>query len=82
MEARRPSLDHRVARKGQTRPPGPVAQLVRAADPGGRVDHRELAEELGHSPQMTRNTYAHVIDELRGGPRLLPRRRSRGRGRQ
>jgi len=30
----------------------------------------ELAEELGHSPQMTLNTYAHVIDELRGAPRL------------
>jgi integrase len=30
----------------------------------------ELAEELGHSPQMTLTTYAHVIDELRGAPRL------------
>jgi transposase-like protein len=30
----------------------------------------ELAEELGHSPQMTLNSYAHVIDELRGAPRL------------
>ena len=30
----------------------------------------ELAEELGHSPQMTLSTYAHVIDELRGAPRL------------
>jgi hypothetical protein len=29
----------------------------------------ELAEELGHSPQMRLNTYAHVIDELRGAPR-------------
>ena len=29
----------------------------------------ELAEELGHSPQMTLNTYAHVVDELRGAPR-------------
>jgi len=26
----------------------------------------ELAEELGHSPQMTLNTYGHVIRELRG----------------
>ena len=34
------------------------------------VRERELAEELGHSPQMTLNTYAHVIDELRGAPRL------------
>ena len=30
----------------------------------------ELAEELGHSPLMTLTTYAHVIDELRGAPRL------------
>jgi integrase len=30
----------------------------------------ELAEELGHSPQMTLGTYTHVIDELRGAPRL------------
>jgi integrase len=30
----------------------------------------ELAAALGHSPQMTLNTYAHVIDELRGAPRL------------
>jgi integrase len=30
----------------------------------------ELAEELGHSPQVTLGTYAHVIDELRGAPRL------------
>jgi integrase len=28
----------------------------------------ELAEELGHSPQMTLSTYAHVINELRGLP--------------
>ena len=39
----------------------------------------ELAEELGHSPQMTLNTYAHVIDELRGAPRLPAERRSRRR---
>ena len=30
----------------------------------------ELAEELGHSPHMTLTTYAHVIHELRGAPRL------------
>jgi integrase len=29
----------------------------------------ELAEELGHSPQMTLGTYAHVIDELCGAER-------------
>jgi integrase len=28
----------------------------------------ELAEELGHSPQMTLNTYGHVIREPRGAP--------------
>jgi hypothetical protein len=40
---------------------------------GGSIT--ELAEELGHSPQMTLNTYAHVIDELGGGRGCLPRRR-------
>jgi integrase len=30
----------------------------------------ELAEELGHSPLMTLSTYTHVIEELRGAPRL------------
>ena len=28
----------------------------------------ELAEELGHSPQMTVSTYTHVIRELQGEP--------------
>jgi integrase len=28
----------------------------------------ELAEEMGHSPQMTVSTYAHVIRELKGEP--------------
>jgi hypothetical protein len=27
-----------------------------------------LAEQLGHSPAMTLNTYAHVIRELKGEP--------------
>ncbi len=26
----------------------------------------ELAEQMGHSPAMTLNTYAHVIRELKG----------------
>jgi hypothetical protein len=30
----------------------------------------ELAEQLGHSPQMTLMTYTHVIRELKGEPRL------------
>jgi hypothetical protein len=30
----------------------------------------ELAEELGHSPQMTLSTYTRVINELRGAARL------------
>ncbi|MBA2581318.1 MAG: tyrosine-type recombinase/integrase [Thermoleophilaceae bacterium] len=30
----------------------------------------ELAEQMGHSPQMTVNTYTHVIRELRGLPAL------------
>ena len=28
----------------------------------------ELAEQMGHSPQQTVSTYAHVIRELKGGP--------------
>jgi hypothetical protein len=28
----------------------------------------ELAEQMGHSPQMTVSTYAHVIRELKGEP--------------
>jgi hypothetical protein len=30
----------------------------------------ELAEQLGHAPQMTLATYAHVMRELKGLPRL------------
>ena len=30
----------------------------------------ELAEQLGHSPQMTLSTYAHVMRELKGLPAL------------
>jgi integrase len=30
----------------------------------------ELAEQLGHAPQMTLATYAHVMRELRGTPAL------------
>lgn len=30
----------------------------------------ELAEQLGHSPQMTVMTYTHVIRELKGEPRM------------
>jgi integrase len=30
----------------------------------------ELAEQMGHSPQMTVGTYAHVIRELKGEPRV------------
>lgn len=30
----------------------------------------ELAEQLGHSPQMTVMTYTHVIRELKGEPRI------------
>lgn len=29
----------------------------------------ELAEQMGHSPQMTVMTYTHVIRELKGEPR-------------
>jgi integrase-like protein len=36
----------------------------------GRCSVVELAAQLGHAPTMTLNTYAHVIAELREGPRL------------
>src|SRR5207247_779228 len=38
----------------------------------GRLSIVELAEQLGHSPAMTLNTYAHVIAEFRGGGRVDP----------
>ena len=37
-------------------------------DPRDRVSIVDLASQLGHSPTMTLNTYAHVIAELRGAP--------------
>lgn len=39
-----------------------------SADQGASIP--ELAEELGHSPLMTLTTYTHVMEELRGAPRL------------
>jgi integrase len=47
----------------------------------------ELAEQMGHSPQMTVMTYTHVIRELKGEPRVsaeeqIEQARSRSRGPQ
>jgi integrase len=47
----------------------------------------ELAEQMGHSPQMTVMTYTHVIRELKGEPRIsaekqIERARSKARGPQ
>jgi integrase len=36
----------------------------------------ELAEQMGHSPQMTVGTYAHVIRELKGQPSCPSKSRS------
>jgi hypothetical protein len=36
----------------------------------------ELAEQMGHAPQMTVMTYTHVIRELRGSREPLPSSRS------
>jgi hypothetical protein len=41
--------------------------------PGGPF---ELAEQMGHSPQMAVGTYAHVIRELKGEPVVSARSRS------
>jgi integrase len=46
----------------------------------------ELAEQMGHSPQMTVGTYAHVIRELKGEPIVsneeqIERAREENRGR-
>jgi integrase len=46
----------------------------------------ELAEQLGHSPQMTISTYAHVIRELKGMPTMpveeqIQEARKKARGR-
>jgi Phage integrase family len=37
----------------------------------------ELAEQMGHSPQMTIGTYAHVIRELKGEPVVSAEEQSR-----
>jgi integrase len=47
----------------------------------------ELAEQMGHSPQMTVMTYTHVIRELKGEPRIsaekqIERARCKARGPQ
>jgi integrase len=47
----------------------------------------ELAEQMGHSPQMTVMTYTHVIRELKGEPRIsaekqIERARRKARGPQ
>jgi integrase len=47
----------------------------------------ELAEQMGHSPQMTVMTYTHVIRELKGEPRIsaekqIKRARRKARGPQ
>lgn len=47
----------------------------------------ELAEQMGHSPQMTVMTYTHVIRELKGEPRIsaekqIEQARSKARGPQ
>jgi integrase len=62
---------------------GPLRELLGVTEPPYGLRHSyaslrihegalitELAEELGHSPQMTLGTYAHVMDELRGAPRV------------
>jgi site-specific recombinase XerD len=36
----------------------------------GRLSIVEIAEQLGHSPVMTLDTYAHVVAELKGAPRV------------
>jgi hypothetical protein len=36
----------------------------------------ELAQQMGHSAQMTVGTYTHVIRELKGQPIMAPRTRS------
>ena len=36
----------------------------------------EIAEQPGHSPVMALDTYAHVVAELKGAPKVRPRSRS------
>jgi integrase len=47
----------------------PAARLRLASDPSRHLDP-ELAEQMGHSPQMTVSTYTHVIRELKGQPTM------------
>jgi integrase len=72
-----------LARSVDTRDPAPLA--LSRVDPLPPYDLRhafaslqiraglsipELAEQMGHSPQMTVMTYTHVIRELKGEPRV------------
>jgi hypothetical protein len=55
---------------GVTEPPTGCGTRTRLCEYTRARPSTELAEELGHSPQMTLGTYARVMDELRGAPRL------------
>jgi hypothetical protein len=49
-----------------------VVELASLRIQEGRLTIVEIAEQLGHSPAMTLRTYAHVIDEFRGGGKVDP----------
>jgi hypothetical protein len=51
-------------------PTSTASEASRAQSAGGRRPPLipELAEQMGRSPAMTLNTYAHVIRELKGEP--------------
>jgi hypothetical protein len=54
---------------------------------GSGAEASELAEQMGHSAQMTVMTYTHVIRELKGEPRVaaetqIERARGKARGPQ
>jgi hypothetical protein len=73
---------HRV-RPRQAGPMFVPRQRVRTAPAAVRIREGasipELAEELGHSPQMKLGSYTQVINELRGRRGCLPSNRSRRR---
>ena len=69
----------RASSKGKTSgiPPYDLRHTFASLQIRAELSMPELAEQMGHSPQMTVGTYAHVIRELRGD-RACPKSRSSG----
>lgn len=60
----------REAAEVERLPPYDLRHAFASLQIRARLSIPELAEQLGHSPQMTLSTYAHVMRELKGLPPL------------